>query len=333
MLSDFRVNIQKLSFRYKQFGGLRLVKAYIKMGMVLPTIKQLFNCAIHGRAFKYGYPKIQAEVNNLLFKQYKQMLLQTIEKYSDVESIRQENRPIWFCWMQGMDEAPDLVKACYASIRRNIQDRRIVVIEEKNWRRYVDLPQDILEKYEKGYIPHAHFSDLLRLQILIKYGGTWIDSTVLLSDFLSNKVLEGKMSEILEADLFFPQYVSAKTNSFSGISNWFISANANNRYLLMIRDMLYMYWRDYDCVVQYHVFHFFFALIARKCPEVVSAMPVAYSMPCLQLDSRMADDFDASWYGSLTEKVLFHKLNYRVPKKALENKSSFYYAILKLYGM
>jgi len=42
----------------------------------------------------------------------------------------------------------------------------------------VELPGYIVEKWEKGRIPAAMFSDLLRVELLIKYGGTWIDSTV-----------------------------------------------------------------------------------------------------------------------------------------------------------
>lgn len=41
------------------------------------------------------------------------------------------------------------------------------------------LPDYIVKKWEKGRIPADLFSDLLRLELLIRYGGTWIDSTVL----------------------------------------------------------------------------------------------------------------------------------------------------------
>ena len=45
----------------------------------------------------------------------------------------------------------------------------------------MELPGYIVEKWGKGQIPAALFSDLLRLQLLIKYGGMWIDSTVFCS--------------------------------------------------------------------------------------------------------------------------------------------------------
>jgi hypothetical protein len=40
-----------------------------------------------------------------------------------------------------------------------------------------------LEKYQKKIIDNTHFSDLLRLELLIKYGGTWIDASVLVTKY------------------------------------------------------------------------------------------------------------------------------------------------------
>lgn len=42
-----------------------------------------------------------------------------------------------------------------------------------------------------------------------------------------------------------------------GISNWFITSCKDNRILYILRDLLYQYWRDYNCVVHYYIFHLF----------------------------------------------------------------------------
>lgn len=52
------------------------------------------------------------------------------------------------------------------------------MIDNGNWRDYVELPEYIIQRWDKKQISPAHFTDLLRLQLLIKYGGTWIDATV-----------------------------------------------------------------------------------------------------------------------------------------------------------
>ena len=60
------------------------------------------------------------------------------------------NRVIWFCWLQGLEYAPEIVQACYNSIKRNIPDREIKVIDAKNWKEYVELPDFIVKKMGEG---------------------------------------------------------------------------------------------------------------------------------------------------------------------------------------
>lgn len=98
---------------------------------------------------------------------------------------------IWWCWLQGIENAPSIVKAYFNSLMREFKGSKvqegqglsdgyvIKVIDEKNWKEYVEHPDYIVKEWEKKQIPPALFSDLLRLELLIKYGGTWIDSTVL----------------------------------------------------------------------------------------------------------------------------------------------------------
>lgn len=77
-----------------------------------------------------------------------------------------------------MEHAPKMVQYCFQSLKSNLRDKRIILITEDNYKEYVQFPTYILEKYEKGCFSKTHLSDLLRLELLIKYGGTWIDATV-----------------------------------------------------------------------------------------------------------------------------------------------------------
>jgi hypothetical protein len=76
-----------------------------------------------------------------------------------------------------MENAPELVNVCLESLRASIGGD-IIVLDAQNYTDYVTLPEYVTRKYKKGIIPPALFSDMLRLELLIKYGGTWIDSTV-----------------------------------------------------------------------------------------------------------------------------------------------------------
>ena len=55
-------------------------------------------------------------------------------------------------------------------------------LTKNNFKQYIELPDYIEKKFEKGKISMAHFSDLLRISLLAKWGGMWIDSTALCTD-------------------------------------------------------------------------------------------------------------------------------------------------------
>lgn len=86
-------------------------------------------------------------------------------------------KQVWICWLQGMENAPQIVRDCYASVCYWMKDWKITVITADNMNEYVQFPDYIVRKWKEGVISNTHLSDLLRLELLIRYGGLWIDST------------------------------------------------------------------------------------------------------------------------------------------------------------
>ena len=93
------------------------------------------------------------------------------------------NKQIFWSWLQGVENAPDLYKACLNSIKKNLIDYRIILITNENLDQFVTFPSYILKKYKSNEITKTQFSDLLRLELLIKYSGTWLDASVLLTKY------------------------------------------------------------------------------------------------------------------------------------------------------
>jgi hypothetical protein len=241
------------------------------------------------------------------------------EKY-DGNLEHKKNEVVWFCWLQGLERAPKLVKVCLASQQRWVKDKRFVVITAENYQDYVTLPEDIERKHDKGIIPNAHFTDLIRLELLIKYGGTWIDSTVLCTS-------GDYPDRIMDCDLFMFQYRS-KEAGFSGISNWFISAYSQNKLLIILRDMLLQYWRDYDCLMDYYVFHLFFGMIAEKFPEEIEAMPKMNSVRAIQMAQWLEKAYDPQKMEQFLAMSSFHKLDYRKSNRFTKDKKPTFYSYI-----
>ena len=114
----------------------------------------------------------------------KRQLHEVIVKYkNDAEiGVYEDSTPIWVCWWTGEETAPDLVKQCIHSIKKRAGKHPVIFIDQNSYLSYVSIPKYMLEKVEKGDMGMAHLSDYLRVSLLEKYGGLWLDSTIFCSD-------------------------------------------------------------------------------------------------------------------------------------------------------
>jgi hypothetical protein len=86
------------------------------------------------------------------------------------------SRTIWCLWFQGWADAPDLVKACAASWRRHNPDWNLCLLSGATLAASLEeLPRPATAA---GNLPLEARSDVLRIELLHRFGGIWIDSTV-----------------------------------------------------------------------------------------------------------------------------------------------------------
>ena len=315
----------KVWTRINEGGGLRLVKAFIKMGLLLDLLKLGFNVLILGKTFRVQYAKLRNKVEPKLVKEFSIYLAnisKTINKPEQESSKDESNKYVWFCWLQGIDKAPDIVKYCLKSQKKWLKDRTFVIITADNYKDYISLPRFVEEKYAKRIIPNALFSDLIRLELLINYGGTWIDSTVMITG-------NNYPKEIFDCQLFMPRYFS-RDGKWHGISNWMITASKGNHLLILIREMLLEYWRRYDCVVDYYIFHLFFGMIVGRYPDEVARMPILNSYHCIELIKHLGERDQSNKLGRFLSKISIHKLGHRPGEEILEDKDNILHDLFRL---
>ncbi len=316
--------ITRLYHRFWQFGGLTLVREYIRLGVFGEFLKQGVFVLLRRKSINEAYSCIQQKVAPQIRKKYAPLLRGLIEKYSQRELTHKHSRKVWVCWFQGMEQAPEIVKICQKSLRRYLKEREIIVLTDDNISEFVEFPKDICKKYQTGRITRAHYSDLLRLEVLTRYGGTWIDATVLCTG-------SHYPQKIFDADLFFFQYIREGYIQFQGISNWFVSASSNQKALLVLKEMLYQYHKDYNCAVAYFIFHIFFMMIAKKMPEEVKQMPRISNKYCFALENHLGESYDEDWMMALTTNCCFHKLNGRLWKEAEGKKDTYLCKIKEMF--
>lgn len=322
--------------RFRQFEGWRLVMTYARMGLLGVIVKEMARCIIQKRSLKSIYPTISQRIDPFLVDKYHHLFDK--HKHTQFSTERNVNANgktyVWTCWLQGWDKAPRLAKACLASLRRNLTDAEIIQLDENNYTEWVTLPDYIVGKYRRGYIPPALFSDMLRLQLLIVHGGVWIDSTTLHTPYPSSAHAtrhNPSWQSIVDADLFVFQYTGPDQKWTGSISNWFIASKKGNPFLMSLQDILYAYWKDYDVALEYYIFHLFFKELARTYPEQIAAMPYGSSSASISLAEHLNMEFNNEKWTKVTSQVFWHKMNYRKEKEYAQNHGNYYSHIIEEY--
>lgn len=160
-----------------------------------------------------------------------------------------ESKIVWIMWQQGFSNAPDVVKFCRESIYYQLpKDAEVIEITDKNLFDFISFPSFIIEKYKKGNISRAHFSDLVRIRLLATYGGIWLDATDFISRPVSEKIFEMPFFTAhgaLHPDSLLP-FLKGKWSIFA------IGGCSQNIFHL-IDNLLIEYWRRHDVAIDYWV--------------------------------------------------------------------------------
>lgn len=242
-----------------------------------------------------------------------------LKKIPVYKSMGEQSNKVWWCWFQGEQEAPELNKACLKSLRDNLTDREIIVITLDNYKEYVNIPDYIIEKFNRKKITYTHFSDILRTELLVKYGGTWIDSSVYCTKY--NK-------DFFDIPLFmFSSFMNNDSSIYS--SSWFITSEKNNPILLTVRDLLHKYWKDNNYLLHYYLFHFFISMSINKYKDLWKKVPRFSNIPPHILQFELLDKYNEKRFDQIKEMSDFHKLNQKLDFS--NSKDSFYEKIIQDY--
>lgn len=268
---------------------------------------------------KFEWEQKEKIDNYICFKYVEKKYKKFLNKLEYTKNTNQFSNKVWWCWFQGEENAPDLNKACLKSLRKNLFDREIIVITDKNYKKYIELPEYIYEKYNKGIITKTHFSDILRANLLVKYGGTWIDSSVLCTSY---------DKDLFDNNLFVYQNWKTGDNSIVA-SSWFITSEVNNP---ILKDTLYLlneYWKKHDYLVNYFLFHFFFTMASKKYNEQWKKIDRFSNIPPHILQFELLEEYSIDRFKQIEKMSSFHKLNQKLDFSKCKGNTNYDYIIKK----
>lgn len=303
----------------KKQGGLQLLKRYAKSGALFTALAEFLLLGKNKKALEILRLSADYKTKKKLEKKYAKQLEVFNTEYN-VNCPHVQSNKVWVCWFQGMDEAPELVKKCYESLKRNLRDREIILITSENLSDYVKFPDYIIKKWNQGIITHTHMTDLLRLELLITYGGTWIDATV-----LCTRDIDEIPKYYFDSDLFFYQTLKpGRDGQATVLSSWYMSASTNNKILMATRYLCYEYWKKNNDMVDYFLLHDFFQIVLEYYEEDWHAVvPVSNSAPHILL-LRLFDKYDEKMFEYIKEQTPFHKLSYKFTEEQKNTGDNFY---------
>jgi len=153
-----------------------------------------------------------------------------IELYTpSLEELEKTDKIIWSYW--NTDKRPLSVNLAIHTWKKHNPNFFICILSENTISDYLDI-NTFPKKYSK--LKQQHKADIIRVALLEKYGGYWLDSTIYLNQPLS-VLWEPKDYEIggYYADFF------TTDNTSPVLENWFLSAPKNSKLVKKWKDEFY----------------------------------------------------------------------------------------------
>jgi hypothetical protein len=229
-------------------------------------------------------------------------------------------KQLYILWFQGFENAPLVVKHCLTFWKHQNPDWSIIVLDDTNLRYYIDLDSYISKNVN---ISKTHLSDIVRILLLKKYGGLWVDSTsfcnVPLNNWLEQNINSG----------FFAFNSPGKDRM---LSNWFLYAEKDNYIISKLYDEIRLFWKVNNSTNDYFWFHHLFERIYNKdnkFKEIWDQTNKISAIPSFRFEKGFKNNItpkDIEIINSKTEYV--YKLTYKYQNEL--NINSAYNYLLKL---
>lgn len=260
-------------------------------------------------------------------------LSSVIEKYKsvDIEGKYPNDAPIWVFWWTGQETASPIVKKCIESIFKNSGNHPVNFIFKENYKEYIDIPEFIMNKCENKQMGLAHFADYIRVCLLEKYGGLWLDATIFCANTIPDEYFEMP---------FFTCKSEYKESRYISKYQWVtfcIGGYKGNIVYRFLKEAFEIYWKSNDKAIDYLFFDYIIFIAKENVPAIRKYMDA------VPINTPHRDDLQAAmnkalpaeeFWNVIKEDTTIYKLSWRetYSEKTPDGKESVYgYFINDLY--
>ncbi len=248
------------------------------------------------------------------------------EKYPGFTKI-----PVWVCWWQGEKSMPELVQMCYKRLQQVLPPDKMELhlITEDNYKDFVSFPEHIVEKFNNKIITVTTLSDILRMTLLSKYGGVWIDATVFFTDdfpeeYTKHPFYSQKMANTPDAE------GEACKSLWCGFC---MAGYAGCPLFQFTRDAFAEWWRKYNKIVDYVLIDYLNLEGYNHFEEIrtlIDAVP-NNNIGVFEMYRVLNKPYTDELYKQLTDNNSIHKLTYKMELKKVtdDGQETLYGHLLK----
>lgn len=216
--------------------------------------------------------------------------------------------PVWICWWQGEREMPELIRLCVRSLKRNLprEQTTIRLITLENCMQYVTFTEAVIRKFNEGKISYTHLSDLLRAELLFRYGGMWIDATY----YAAGPIDAGRLKEQIFTLRFCQPIFEADVTKGRWSGNlWY--APKGRKLFRFLMESLWYYWEVENELVDYFLIDYIIAAAVEEFADVREELEqCAYSNAnVFYLHSVLNRRYDPDILQTMEREGTFYKLN------------------------
>lgn len=238
------------------------------------------------------------------------------DKYlnADVSDLKPIGNRVWMFWYTGFDTAPPIVKKC-AELASRLEEVDLVLIDKNNLEEYFTFEGNIKDLFYKEKISLPHFADILRCQLLSRYGGFWFDATLFCTqtDFIPR-----------HKDLnYFSCKQSVCSHFTQGLwSTWCCASGKDNPLFAFLYEMFILYFNRYDTILDYIQFDYTWMYAYVKfewVAEMIDDLRYTSTNATVLIDN-FGKMYNQLFFEHIMKTNLFLKLNWKkIPVPINEN--------------
>lgn len=216
---------------------------------------------------------------------------------------------IFVLWFQGEDNAPNLIKLCISSIRRNSNDHEVIVLDNNNLKEWVGpLSRTVEKKFKDNVFSLQLKADLIRLILLTKYNCLWIDATVFVSRPIPDCIFNQEFFTVIRKE--------AEKKDITGKISTFLLGRGNSIRAKKVFEcsakLMLAYISNEDDLINYLLIENIIDISIRNNDWLKNLINEYYhnKKDILGLVKRLDDVYDENTIQAIINDNIFNKLNF-----------------------